>query len=230
MPPLKVRAGEPCLLQPLMGTYTLASRVKTSPRKMPSQGRSRETVDTLLEATARVLIHDGYEGTSTNKIAQKAGVSIGSLYQYFPNKESLIAGLIDRHYDEMVEICKSAISKFGSAPLADMIRETVKAMVTMHAVNPRLHKVLKEQVPRIGKLKKLNELHKETMRLIKAELLKRSDEISVKDPEFAAFLLVETVDALLHSALVLKRDAWNVDMVVEEITSLLLSYLSRPKQ
>lgn len=206
----------------------MASRLKTTPRKTPRQGRSRETVDTLLEATARVLIQDGYEGTSTNKIAQKAGVSIGSLYQYFPNKESLIAALIDRHYDEMVDICKTAISRFSGAPLSDMVKETVQAMVSMHAVNPKLHKVLKEQVPRIGKLRKLNELHKETTRLIRAELVKRRHEISVRDPEFAAFLMVETVDALLHSALVLKRDGWNVDMVVEEISALILSYLNWP--
>jgi AcrR family transcriptional regulator len=74
----------------------LPQRVKTSPRKLPQQGRSRETVDALLEATAQLLVRDGYDKASTNKIALKAGVSIGSLYQYFPSKEALVSELLER--------------------------------------------------------------------------------------------------------------------------------------
>ena len=72
----------------------------SNPRKSASQQRSRLTVDALLEATARVLMKEGYDRTSTNKIAAVAGVSIGSLYQYFPSKEALVAAVIDRHAAE----------------------------------------------------------------------------------------------------------------------------------
>src|SRR5271168_2652544 len=63
-------------------------------RKAPAQERSRETVDVILEASARILESDGLRGFNTNAIAAKAGVSIGSLYQYFPNKDSIVLALI----------------------------------------------------------------------------------------------------------------------------------------
>jgi AcrR family transcriptional regulator len=75
----------------------MARPIPTNPRKSASQKRSRVTVDTLLEATARVLVKQGYDRASTNRIAATAGVSIGSLYQYFPNKEALVAALVARH-------------------------------------------------------------------------------------------------------------------------------------
>jgi len=62
----------------------------------PQQQRSKALVDTLLEATARILERSGLEETSTNEIARVAGVSVGSLYQYFPSKEALVAALIER--------------------------------------------------------------------------------------------------------------------------------------
>jgi len=71
----------------------MVRRPRTNPRKIASQERSRATVDALVEATARILIKEGYDRASTNKIAAVAGVSIGSLYQYFPSKEALVAAV-----------------------------------------------------------------------------------------------------------------------------------------
>ena len=75
----------------------MARKPLTNPRKYASQDRSRATVDALVEATARILIREGFDKASTNRIAEVAGVSVGSLYQYFPSKEALVAALIDRH-------------------------------------------------------------------------------------------------------------------------------------
>ena len=69
------------------------------PRRRPRQARAQATVDAIIQATARVLIEDGYDRASTNRIAQAAGVSIGSLYQYFPSKEALVAALVEEHFD-----------------------------------------------------------------------------------------------------------------------------------
>jgi AcrR family transcriptional regulator len=85
----------------------MASRPRTNPRKLASQERSRLTVDALLEATARILMKDGYDRASTNRIADAAGVSIGSLYQYFPSKEPLVAAVIDRHSQGMMQVVRS---------------------------------------------------------------------------------------------------------------------------
>ena len=79
------------------------------PRKVPRQERSRSTVEALLEATARVLIREGYEGATTIRIAGESGYGVGSLYDYFPNKDALVAALIERHAEEMVGLVGSVV-------------------------------------------------------------------------------------------------------------------------
>ena len=104
------------------------------PRKRPKQRRSQITVDAILEATARVLVHEGYEKASTNRIAKVAGVSIGSLYQYFPSKESLVLALIEHHCEDMLKLLVESSVKLASAPLDQAIRTYVKAMLAAHDV------------------------------------------------------------------------------------------------
>jgi AcrR family transcriptional regulator len=88
----------------------MARPIQTNPRKSASQKRPRVTVGTLLEATARVLVRQGYDRASTNRIATTAGMSIGSLYQYFPNKEALVAALIARHSPGWVSLPRYRLS------------------------------------------------------------------------------------------------------------------------
>src|SRR6516165_8311485 len=130
----------------------MARKLQTNPRKLASQERSRATVEALIEATARVLIREGYDRASTNRIAELAGVSIGSLYQYFPSKEALVAAVIDRHTQEISEVTRNALVKAAARPIEVAAREFVSVAIDAHRVNPKLHGVLAEQVPRIGRL------------------------------------------------------------------------------
>jgi AcrR family transcriptional regulator len=88
----------------------MTRRPKTAPRKLATQERAQRTVDAMLTATARILVKEGYDTASTNKIALAAGVSIGSLYQYFPGKEALVAAVIDRHVEEMMGVVRVALA------------------------------------------------------------------------------------------------------------------------
>src|SRR5579859_209108 len=83
---------------------------RTTSRKTPNQERAKVTVDSILEATSRILVRDGVSAASTNRIAKEAGVCIGSLYQYFPSKEALIAALVDRHYGAIEEMFYARMS------------------------------------------------------------------------------------------------------------------------
>jgi len=94
---------------------------------MASQKRSRLTVDALVEATARVLTKEGYDRASTNKIAAMAGVSIGSLYQYFPSKEALVAAVIERHTQELSRVVRDTLLKVAARPIEIAVRELVAA-------------------------------------------------------------------------------------------------------
>ena len=205
----------------------MARSIPTNPRKTASQKRSQATVAALLDATARVLTRVGYDRASTNRIAATAGVSVGSLYQYFPNKEALVAALVARHNREMLALLSDALKEVASLDIATAIAKLVRAAVDAHRVDPALHRVFDEQVPRMGQLAKIEALEGETFRLVKSYLEKRRDEISVRDLDTATSILVTTVEALTHQFVIHRADASerDCDRFIDEVTRLVLGYL-----
>lgn len=102
-----------------------------NPRKKPQQRRSRDTIDAIFEAAIHVLLANGFDKTTTIQIAERAGVSIGSLYQYFPNKRALLAAIVRRHVggvvDETIAACKSVHGQTIEAMCATMMAVFVDA-------------------------------------------------------------------------------------------------------
>jgi AcrR family transcriptional regulator len=207
----------------------MARAIPTTPRKSASQKRSQATVEILLDATARVLTRMGYDRASTNRIAAMAGVSVGSLYQYFPNKEALVATLVARHNREMLQLLRDALEKVGSLDLETAMRELVRATVDAHLVDPALHRIFAEQVPRMGQLAKIEALQRETFLLIRAYLQERRDEISIRDLDSATSICVTTVEALTHEFVIDRPEAaeGERDRFIEEVTRLVVGYLRR---
>jgi len=113
-----------------------------TPRKKPQQQRSRVTIDTIFEATIQVLLANGLDDITTIQIADRAGVSIGSLYQYFPNKRALLAAVVKRHVGEVVDCtimaCKSAHGK----PIGEMCATMMSAFVDAKTRRPEVSRVL----------------------------------------------------------------------------------------
>src|SRR5215469_8883193 len=114
----------------------MARKPLTKPRKHASQERSRATVDALIEATARILVKDGFDKASTNRIAEKAGVSVGSLYQYFPGKEALVAAVVQRHGQELMQVVRDALDEVAAAPMEQGVRKLVTAAIDAHRIDP----------------------------------------------------------------------------------------------
>jgi AcrR family transcriptional regulator len=208
----------------------MARKPATNPRKSASQERSRLTVEALLEATARVLMKDGYDRASTNKIAAVAGVSIGSLYQYFPSKEALVAAVIDRHMHEMMQAVRDALAKVATRPIEVAARELVSVMLDAHRVNPKLHRVLAEQTPRTGRLENIEALDREAYALVRGYLEAHRDELDVVDPDVAAFVCVTAVEALTHAAVVRRPEILTdekAERLVEDVTRLVVRFLRK---
>jgi AcrR family transcriptional regulator len=137
-----------CLLA--FGKREMARKPLINPRKNASQQRSRATVDALVEATARILVKEGFDKASTNRIAEVAGVSVGSLYQYFPGKEALVVAVIERHNQEIMQTVRGELAEVMSQPLQQGVRKLVAVAVKAHRVDPKLHRVLAEQIPRVA--------------------------------------------------------------------------------
>jgi len=200
-------------------------RPRTTPRKKPRQQRSQDTVDCILDATARVLCTTGYDRASTNRVAMAAGVSVGSLYQYFPSKEALVAALVDRHVEEMTSLFKGKLAEVASAPLDVAVRTMIQSMFDAHAVDPRLHKVLIEQVPRIGKLERVVGLEREVEVMVLALLQARRSELRPANLDAAAFVLCTVVEAVTHGAVLAELDPARRAEVSGELTDMVLRYL-----
>jgi AcrR family transcriptional regulator len=200
-------------------------RPTTSPRKTASQERSRATVDALLAATARVLVRDGYDHASTNKIAAAAGVSVGSLYQYFPSKEALVAAVIDRHIGRMMDLVRASFVRVAASPLREAARELVRVMIEAHRIEPKLHRVLVEQIPRIGNMEHIERVDEEAMRLVRAYLEARRSEIGIEDLDLASFLAVSCVEAMTHAAVLRRPELLSDPRFVDEVAALVYRYL-----
>ncbi len=119
-------------------------------RKAPGQARSKETVNVILEASARILESEGLRGFNTNAVAAKAGVSVGSLYQYFPNKDVILVALINSFEDATHKAIMEAIQAGRGRPLKPCLRLFVRALVVMHYRRPKLNRVVEAEEERLG--------------------------------------------------------------------------------
>jgi AcrR family transcriptional regulator len=200
-------------------------RIRTSPRKSPRQERSKVTVDTIILAMTRVLIKDGWDAASTNRVAKEAGVSVGSLYQYFPSKEALVLAVMERHALSMTEKLQTRMMQLASAPLQEATAELVHLFIESHQTNPKLHRVLLEQVPKVGALQKLEELNRLYERLLIAYMEIHREDLEVKDLSVAAYVIVQAVEALCHHAVLERQDLLDNGKLEEQIVRLVLGYV-----
>ena len=206
-----------------------AARPRTVPRKRPRQERSRATTDALLTATARLLVKVGFDRASTNRIAAEAGVSVGTLYQYFPSKEALVAAVIERHMDEMLAVLEGSMERLAGASMETVVRELVGVMVRAHAVDPMLHRVLVEQIPRVGRMDRVHDVERRFLAVAKLWLEAHAHEVRPKDLELAAFIAMTAVEAITHAAVIHhpERTASRAEELIEETTELVVRYLRR---
>lgn len=116
-------------------------------RREPKQERSKHSVEAILEAVQRVVNRHGAKAITTNRIAEAAGVSIGSLYQYFPDKQAIFAALHDRHVDDVRRVMTRAMADCATASFKDFTRELVEGLADVHAKDPNLHEIVATAVP-----------------------------------------------------------------------------------
>ena len=200
-----------------------------SPRKRPSQGRSRFTLRQIVEAAARVFEERGYAGATTNRIAERAGVSIGSLYQYFPNKESILVVLLEQHTQEVADTVEAIRRHVAEEPhdLVGVLRHFVEAMVGLHANNPRLQHVLLEEAPRPPHLTaKLRELEEAAMESTEV-LLRANPQVGIEDYRTAAYLVVRSIEALTHGFVADPPDEVSRESFAAELVQMLVRYLRK---
>jgi AcrR family transcriptional regulator len=185
-------------------------------------------VDALVEATARILVRDGFDRASTNRIAEEAGVSIGSLYQYFPGKEALVAAVIERHDRDLMKVVQEALGRAVGETLEVGVGMLVAAAIEAHRVDPELHRVLAEQTPRTGELEGVELFHRQAYGLFRTYLEDHRETLSGIDLDMAAFIGVTSIEALTHNAVIHHPDlltSQTAGNLAGEASRLIIGYL-----
>lgn len=198
------------------------------PRKTPSQDRAKATVEAILEAAAYILVRDGWEKFTTNGVAERAGVNIASLYQYFPNKDSIVDELQRRHIEKGRAAYPEMIVQLRSQPnLRAALKILVDGAIAEHRINPKLHRVFAEELPRASR-----RVHGDRDRELIARLASILEPyaIQVPDLDIALFLFRVIGHAAIHEAASERPDLLENPLFAEELITLMERYLVRNEQ
>jgi len=177
-----------------------ARKQQLEPRKSPVQKRSRATVDDILSAAAQVFETHGYAAGTTNRIAERAGVSIGTLYQYFPSKESIAVALLERHIADTDHRLHAWVGHMVAEQhgLRAALHDYVTGILEMHSGRPGLQHILLEETPLPERVHQaLLEAERRAARTM-AGLLRLYPEVRHTNLEQGGFLVVQTVESLTH--------------------------------
>ncbi len=190
-------------------------------RKEPRQARSRATVDAIVEAGARILSEQGWPGFTTNRVAEAAGVSVGSLYQYFPDKVSLVGAIRRHHLDDSLAAVRTALAQ--RQPLADFASTLVANIVEAHSIHPGLHRVLLDEAPGL-------EAYRDQNSQIERQYLAFYTEAAAayrpndKNPAVVGLVLSDAVDGVIHNAA--RRGMLRETQIRDELVRLIRLYLA----
>jgi AcrR family transcriptional regulator len=200
------------------------------PRRTPVQDRSAATVEAIVEAAAQVFERHGYAAGTTNRIAERAGVSIGSLYQYFPNKDAILVALVERHIEEGESVLAPLIAEFAERPppVGEALQRIVRALLELHRKRPALHRVLFEEAPRPPRLRARLQRIFDLVSAALAGYLESRPEVAVADTRLAAELIVQSIEAITHGLVIHPRAQVAPEAYAGEAVTMLERYLTLP--
>jgi AcrR family transcriptional regulator len=222
---------------------------RSAARRRPKQRRALQTVDAILGAVLRILQREGFAAVTTNRIAEVAGVSIGSLYQYFPDKRAIFVALHRRHIEDIDRIIGATLVEHAASSLDDLIRALVEAMLEAHSGDPELFELLQTQVVHRADDSKdfASRLHG-TFRLALSSRLPRQnageerrvaaratrrfsaktptpEEKNCADLDTVVFIVTNMVEALCHAAALRRPENVSAGAAKEEVVRAVLAYL-----
>ncbi|HVK99244.1 MAG TPA: helix-turn-helix domain-containing protein [Dongiaceae bacterium] len=199
-------------------------------RIAPSQPRSRQKVEFIIEAATRILRSQGIAGFTTNRIAEVAGVSIGSLYQYFRDKDAILEVIVQRHLDEIGAIAQSGSSEQSDdAAKLTRLDELIDAAVAAHARDPALHRAISAipdypaRFQRISQAKQQLDVNvQQALQQLLAQMVPTADKARLPA---AALLLHSLVESTVHRAVAEERDVYDIVILSAELKRAVRLYV-----
>jgi AcrR family transcriptional regulator len=207
------------------------SRPGLDPRKQPRQARSQATVDAIFEATIQVLLAEGLPRLTTVKVAERAGVSVGTLYQYFPQKEALLFAVLQRHLSATSDTLQKAAASVHHMPLATMVRTVVEAFVKVKTRNIDASRALYAVASELDARAFVREVESRNRGAFES-MLKSASDASFDDVPTTAFMFSAALIGPTRMLLEGHASQSTIRKLRVQIEKLCLSYLqseARPK-
>ncbi|ACO31986.1 TetR/AcrR family transcriptional regulator [Acidobacterium capsulatum] len=201
-----------------------ATKATLQPRKQPAQQRSSETVEAILQATIQVLVAVGKERLTTTRVAHRAGVSVGTLYQYFPNKSALLQATLRRHIQGVQTAVEHVCRLERSRPLPDMTTALVDAYLGAKMRNVKESAVLYSVSSDVDGMAIAQAAGKRVRHAL-AEMFATAPEGLTKEPELVASVVSAALNGISRRLLESKSPERHLPVLREELLTLLHAYL-----
>lgn len=202
------------------------ARTHLRARKQPIQDRSIATVDALFEATIQVLLRDGFEKLTTTGVAERAGISVGSLYQYFPNKQALLVAVLKRHLDTIVAAIEEACDRQHGRPLALMIEAVCSAFIEAKTRRIDLSQALYFPAREVGGDAMVSEVTQRSQVAL-VRMLSTATDATFSDLQTPAFVISTALVGPVQAAMEMEKPASAIQSVQPHLIDLCLGYLER---
>ena len=176
------------------------NKTALKPRKSPVQARSTATIEVLHEATIQVLLKEGIVKCNTTRIAERAGVSVGSIYQYYPNRDSLLAAVLQRHLDNVAEKIEELCLKYEKTSIKTLISALVDEIILAKLSNPEESKALYAISGERGGLD-LSKRMNDRMLAAVSNLLESASDIEFDDSQIVAEFVLGAIMGLIRRVL-----------------------------
>jgi AcrR family transcriptional regulator len=195
-----------------------------APRKTPVQSRSRERVERILDAAAHVFADVGYEAATTDAIAERAQASIGSLYQFFPNKQALFDAVASRHLERASALFDALLAAVdGGASWESVLERAIDGFAALERADPNLRAVWRNWHVAGGFLAAGDALNREFAKRTEAVLARHAEKLPKAKRELVATMVVEVISSMLF--VVARRRGPTADAVLGETKVMLRRYL-----
>lgn len=195
------------------------------PRKTPVQARATVTVEAISEAAIQVLLTQGADRLTTTRVAYRAGVSVGTLYQYFPNKQSLLFAALEDHLEKVTQDVEAACERARHKPIADMIKEVVEAYVDVKIARADISVALYKVAPDVGGQALVKRI---TQRMRKAieRMLESAPDIESSPEQFAIQMMLAAMSGAMRSVLEAGGSPAMMRKLREHLAVLCQSYMA----
>lgn len=197
-------------------------------QKKPRQARAQVTRSAILDATIRILERESLDAATTTRIAEVAGVSVGSLYHYFPHRDAILDALQDREFERALAHMQGVLSR-DNLQLAprQLIELVVRGLADLYAASPALHRVLVIEGLRVTATERVQAFDLRVIAVIRQFLAVRSDQLRCTDFDTAAFVAYQSVRATMLASLLERVPALDQETLIEQVVDLVTRYLVR---